>query len=439
MSTICYLPWIFQAVRNNGHVRVCCQANQGPDRGLIRKDDGTIYNAATDNLDEARNAKKMKDIRKDMINGKWHPDCIRCEKEEASGIRSRLTYEKELWQHYISEDEIIKRTSDDGSIDIDKMPVVYYDLRFGNLCNLKCRICSPTDSDAWYEEHFKMGKTGFNDTTGRLQIIESNGKYKLTTPTFTWYESEYFWNYMKEKIPHILHVHTVGGEPLLIKQHFKFLEKCIESNQSQNMRIEYNSNITVLSDKILELWKSFKMIAIGASVDSIYKINDYIRYPSKWSLVENNLLKLDNSPDNIRIWIACTVSIYNILYLPKMFEWKVKQNFNKVNNNNWQSLMSTHPLHAPHFLNIKVLPIEVKEKIKEYFKNYEFDDSFNKYQLKEAKTLLEKYTNFMVQEDYSHMLNEFWDFNNKVDALREETLEDNLPELYSLIKHTKDQ
>ena len=67
----CPIPWMFQAVRNNGDVRICCQANVTKNQGVVRKEDGSSYNAGKDNMDEARNAKLMKIVRKNMLEGKW--------------------------------------------------------------------------------------------------------------------------------------------------------------------------------------------------------------------------------------------------------------------------------------------------------------------------------------------------------------------------------
>ena len=66
-NTFCPIPWIFQAVRNNGDVRVCCQANVTKNRGVVRKPDGSSYNAGRDNMVEARNTDMMKDVKCPMF------------------------------------------------------------------------------------------------------------------------------------------------------------------------------------------------------------------------------------------------------------------------------------------------------------------------------------------------------------------------------------
>ena len=42
-NTFCPIPWNFQAIRANGDMRVCCQANVTKNQGVIRKQDGTAF------------------------------------------------------------------------------------------------------------------------------------------------------------------------------------------------------------------------------------------------------------------------------------------------------------------------------------------------------------------------------------------------------------
>jgi len=360
----CPLPWIHLAIRNNGDLRVCCQANQGEDKGLLRKEDGTIYNAEYDSLDESRNSKKLKDIRKAMLNNKWHPDCIRCQREEESGIRSRFTYEEDLWAKVITVDNAKHLTNKDGSINIEDIPLSYFDLRFGNKCNLKCRTCGPTDSSLWYEDQVQLWGDTYIDTPGEMKIFNHNGKYILENDIYSWYKKDYFWDQLYKQIPTIKHVYMVGGEPLLIKEHYSFLEECIKQGHSKNITIEYNTNLVSIPNKVWGIWKSFKNINIGASIDGTGLINEYIRFPSKWKTIESNLRKLDNVEGNFNIWIAHTVNVLNIYNLPDFLKWIIDQDFKNVGNT-YQPIASLHPLHSPHFLNsfiiiINLMKLEIK-------------------------------------------------------------------------------
>ena len=75
----CPLPWIFQGLRNNGDIRVCCQANTSKSKGIYRKENGDAFNAKIDSLQESRNSELAKEIRKTMLNNEEHEACIRCD------------------------------------------------------------------------------------------------------------------------------------------------------------------------------------------------------------------------------------------------------------------------------------------------------------------------------------------------------------------------
>lgn len=424
----CPLPWIHLAIRNNGDLRVCCQANQGEDKGLLRKEDGTIFNAKYDDLNKSRNSQKLKDIRKSMLNHRWHPDCIRCQREENSGIRSRFTYEEELWSRIFNAEDAKSLTNEDGSIDIEGIPLSYFDLRFGNKCNLKCRTCGPTDSSLWYEDQVKLWGDTYIDTPGEMKIKNTNGKYILENDIYTWYENDYFWKQIYKQIPNIRHVYMVGGEPLLIKQHYNFLEECVGQGYSNKMTIEYNTNLVSIPKRAWKIWKSFKHINIGVSIDGIGKINDYIRFPSKWQTIETNLRKLDDEKANFNIWIAHTVNALNLYNLPDFLKWITDQNFKNIGNRH-QPIASLHPLHSPHFLNTNMFPLEVKNKIIAKFNDFKFDKH-----RKEALGFLKYYIHFMMSKDNVKSFPKFLEYNNKLDEIRCQNLKDYIPDLYNLIK-----
>ena len=105
-----------------------------------------------------------------MLTGVWSEECGRCRSEEENGLNSRRQYEQQNWPKSTIE-KAQEQTELDGSIDVEETPVEYYDLRFGNFCNLKCRMCGPTDSDAWYDDWIKLtGKNTFKDTSGQVEI-----------------------------------------------------------------------------------------------------------------------------------------------------------------------------------------------------------------------------------------------------------------------------
>ena len=274
-------------------------------------------------------------------------------------------YEAELWEHHYTYEDAVKDTAEDGTI---TKPSVYFDIRFGNLCNLKCRSCGPTDSSEWYDDHVKLWGKTYDETTGTVQLEKNKkGRYQPTVDIYNWHESESFWTQFEKLIPNIQHIHTVGGEPLLIDQQFTFLEKCVEMGHAHHISVEYNTNLTTIPARAWDLWKHFKVIKLGISIDGIEEVNDYVRFPSKWENIKKNLEKIDNSEGNFTVWWAATIMVYNIWTMPEMFRWKLNKNFKRINAGKNQPIIVPHPLHRPHFLNVQMLPPEAKQAIKAHY------------------------------------------------------------------------
>jgi sulfatase maturation enzyme AslB (radical SAM superfamily) len=366
-KTWCPLPWISQSIRNNGDIRLCCHANQSQGRGVLKKEDGASFNAGLDSLNDARNAELVKKVRLDMLEGKWNPACARCESEETAGVRSRRVYEQERWQDNISYDDCVKSTDSEGGINPDVIDLQFADIRFGNLCNLKCRSCGPTDSSKWYEDYTKVWGKKFTETSNKIYIEQVDGKFQANPNVYDWHMSPKFWDQLEQRIPQISQLYLVGGEPLLIKAHFDFLQKCIEEGYAKNIKLEYNSNITVIPDKAWDQWRQFREVQVGASIDGVGKFNDYIRNPSIWSEVEANLDRLDNAEGNFRILLSATIMIYNVLHFPDMMIWKTRKNFKRVNTSKKKALWTPHPLHRPFHLNIQAMPKTAKLFVAEHY------------------------------------------------------------------------
>jgi organic radical activating enzyme len=431
-DTFCPIPWIFQAVRANGDIRVCCQANVTKNQGVIRKDDGTAYNAGRDGMEESRNAEMMKVIRLNMLEGIWSEECGRCKKEEENGLVSRRTYENQQWNFTINEART--KTAADGSI--SNVPVIYYDLRFGNFCNLKCRMCGPTDSSAWYDDWIKLtGSNKFKDTSGEVIILENSKGYFATE--FDWPNYEPFWEQLEANAHNIQHVYFAGGEPMLIERHYDFLERCIEQGVAKNIIIEYNTNMSTLPTRVTKLWESFKQVRVGASVDGMESMQEYQRYPAKWEKTLDNLYKVDDLPNNIIAWLAFTVTAYNVNHMIDFMKWKLKSSgFKKINSTTRRPIITHHVAHHPKHLNVRVLPDEYKKEITEKFYEFlEWIKNNNPTVVAQATDIVNGVVNYMNSESYyKEYWNEFVSYTKKLDEIRQESILDIEPKFKEYIK-----
>ena len=425
-KTFCPIPWIFQAVRNNGDIRICCQANVTENQGVVRHKDGTPYNAGRDDMNEARNAELMKIVRKNMLEGTWSEECGRCMKEEASGLNSRRQYELENWNFSIDDANAV--TSDDGTIESPSLN--YYDLRFGNLCNLACRMCGPTDSHTWYEQWLEYhGGDSYQDTHGTVKLTR-NEKGRLCTTDYDWHDSESFWNQLESNIPNIEHVYMAGGEPMMIERHYEFLQKCIDMGCAKNIIIEYNTNMSNLPNRVLDMWTHFKQVRVGASMDGMGDVVEYQRWPLKWKSAYKNLQKLDQyaqENENIFPWIACTVTAYNVWHIPEFMWWKLKESgFKKINATKKRPIITHHVAHGPKRANIKLLPAETKRELENFYKvwimRFMKDPQLDNNTRENAKNILLSILKFANSEDMSDKLPEFIRFTKYLDSKRQQSI-----------------
>jgi MoaA/NifB/PqqE/SkfB family radical SAM enzyme len=440
-----------QSLRANGDIRVCCQTQHGPTGGIMRDSEGKVYNARTANLKETRNSDIAKDIRKAMMNGEWHPDCIRCQTENEAGMRSRQIYENDIWilSGLHDWDNLLSHTQEDGTIDVDAIDCSFYDVRFGNLCNLKCRMCGPTDSNMWYEDQVKLWGPSYKDSHGKVKLIQNEkGKYVPENNVYDWHESDHYWEQMDANISEIRKLYIVGGEPLMIDRHYEFLQKCVDEGVANKITVEYNSNLTNIPQRAWDVWKHFKRIQIGASVDGVGDIQYYMRPPSHFDKIYENLIKLSEAEGNFKVWIAATINVFNVLHFPEFMEWIILNKIPKVNDDNVRPIITPHPLHGPKFYNIRMLPKFAKDAIKEKYEQYkpkleklieesDFTDDRKKASKREVNKLLDQYVDYMYAKDFSEFMPQFWEATRRLDKIRGHSIEESIPELYELIKDTE--
>jgi MoaA/NifB/PqqE/SkfB family radical SAM enzyme len=356
-KTFCPLPFTHMATRPNGDIRLCCTSNasgagviDSKEIGLVKRD-GVRMNLRDHTIEEVWNSKFMCDTRKQMLNGEIPDSCQKCFTEESMGIKSKRYWETEVWKDRVDLEHIISTVDVDGKLPVN---IPYFDLRLGNLCNLKCIMCSPHDSSSWIKD-WKIQTPQYTNP-----ILKQDQGWDRTMD-YTWYQKGSFIESMKNQVEHIKELYFAGGEPLLIPEHFNILKFMVESGHAKNCILRYNSNGTEISDELLELWTHFKLVKFNFSIDAYGDKNYYIRYPSTWDSIVHNLHKLDNTPDNIVVNVACAVQVMNVLYLDELVDWKMNQNFKKVNTKNYAAgLIGLHLVYLPSYMNIRVLPNKIK-------------------------------------------------------------------------------
>lgn len=445
-SSFCVLPWIHLATRPNGDMRICCVANASGAKsgdytvGLVKTENGQPANFGKELPEEAFNSDHMKSVRKTMLEGNIPSSCVKCFEEEQQGIVSKRVWETGTWhlQEQIDVQELIRETQEDGEV---PYKLQYLDLRLGHTCNLKCIMCSPHDSSLWASEYKKVFPI-FQSPLIKKQMIWDQENFNNY-----WHENPKFWEQIYEQIPNIKQLYFAGGEPLLIKEHKLFLKEIIKQGYAGSIRLRYNTNGILINDEMIEIWEHFKKVKVGISLDGIGDKVGYIRYPTDFAEVEKNLWRLENTSDRIQTNIAFAAQILNIKHAPDFIKWKVTSGLKKLNSGKNAAdqtsdggLVGVHLVWMPTWLNLRVLPKEDKEEVRQLFSelkewlwnNYTQDKEFweiNPYGWKRWEGILD----WMDAEDHSNLLPDFREYVNTLDKQRGTDFKQVFPELAHLL------
>lgn len=415
------------ATRPNGDVRLCATANasgsgadENKEAGLV-KHNGTQLNLRHHTIEEVWNSSYMMDVRHKMMNSEKPSSCMKCYNEEAQGIPSKREWETKEWATRIDYNDMMSKVNSDGSSPVF---LPYFDLRLGNMCQLKCVMCSPHDSSAWIKD-WKIQYPKYKV----FDLVNDQGWDR--TMDYTWYQKGSFLESMRNQAQHIKELYFAGGEPTLIPEHYKILEFMVSTGNSKNCTLRYNSNGVDLPEKLFELWNHFKEVRFNVSIDAVGDKNDYIRYPSKWNSMLETLRRLDETPDNVIVNIACAVQLLNILYLPELAHWKISQNYKKIHNSvNSGGVTGMHLVCYPSYLNMRVLPKELKDlavaratEFLDSYSNTQFDNDM--YGRKRWLGMI----NYIQAEDWSHKLPAAIEYLEINDSTRGSNFRETFPDL----------
>lgn len=277
-------------------------------------ENGIKLNVNADGLRRAWDSSFMKSVREDMILGKEIPACSECYRTERNGVMSYRQYFTNEWNQLLGDElfeELINDT--DGSLNISPL---YLDLRLGNLCNLKCRMCNPFSSTQIVEEVKEL----WDDPVFRKTWQDEYDNDFDSLQSYAWSNDPSFWEQMSALAPDLRHVYMTGGEPTLIENNYRFLSYCVDKGYSSNLQISFNTNCTNVTSRFINLISAFKKVTINASIDAVGSANDYIRHPSKWSKIDQNFRKLVKC-SNVRVNVSTVAQIFNAMEHVRLLEY----------------------------------------------------------------------------------------------------------------------
>lgn len=402
-KNFCMLPWSHMHMWPNGNAYPCCIWNSDKPIGKFGPDVS---------MADLWNSPVMKELRMNMLENKPTEGCKRCYLLE-QGDENIFTLRKSSIQNFQHHWDLVEMTQPDGSV--PEMRMSYLDIRFSNLCNLKCQSCGPELSSAWYDDQVKIDKA--HNQPKNIQI-DVTGK---------------LWNELEPLLLGVERAYFAGGEPLICDEHYKILDFWLKNGKT-DIPINYTTNFTLLTHKnsrVLDYWKKFPNVSVSASLDDSGPQAEYLRKGTIWSnVVRNREMMLEECPE-IYFEITPTISAYNVSHFPE-FHWEWIQKGLLGPND-----IRLNILTVQEYMSIRILPMSQKLKLKAKYEDYlkriqEYAWSRNQH-CWNSEIGYNSVINFMMASDDTRLIRDFLVRASQIDSIREEKLFRVYPELKILL------
>lgn len=398
-DNFCLYPFTHFQLDPDGRARPCCKYKVGDASWQM-----DVPKLPEVDIEELWNQAEFQNLRDRFLKNERPSGCKACWDEEAAGIPSmRLTREQGGKEH-------------PHATFFHHIPRLYpksLDLKLSNLCNLKCRICTPFLSTQWIKEIKDLEIRDMGDVSS----FTRNSREKFS-------ENPRNKEILKQWAPTVDFMEFYGGEPLMQQEHDDILKIMYEHGNPSNTGLYYNTNSTICKESLFTIWKPFKQVIINFSIDDIGDRYEYQRFNAKWaeSLANIKLYK-DLSIKhgvNMELRLYTTVGILNVFYL-REFMAEVASLGIKITLN---------MVHYPHHYSIVNLPGVVKDEIKK--KLLSITDM----------TLLDPHAptinniiNFMYGNECNpELLKTFFEKTKIHDGYRSESFSETFPELNEMLK-----
>jgi len=393
-KTFCMMPWVHMHTWPAGTTYPCCMADP----------DLPIGDTKTQSLQEIWNSSQLRKIRLNMLQDKKSPECRRCYELEENGMWTLRNSSNENFQHHWNK---VESTSDDGSA--GDVNMAYMDIRFSNLCNLKCRSCGPQFSSSWFEDH----KLTHGDP-GHPKILKVRDNMLE------------FMDELDPLLKTVERVYWAGGEPLITEEHYQILDKWIEMNK-HDVRMDYTTNFTQMHYKkktAFEYWNAFEHVRVAGSLDANHTRGEYLRKNMDWKQVVQNRRDMIKQCPHVYFELTPTVSVYNVFNLPDFHKEWIEEGLVEPAN------IRINILLDPTYMRLQILNPEQKDQIKQ---KYQQHIQYLK-QFENINSVINDYKNIIkfLETDRTSEQSVFLYKTTKMDKIRNENFFTVFPELEGL-------
>jgi organic radical activating enzyme len=344
----------------------------------------------------------MQQLRTDMLSETPNATCGRCYEQEANGFFSGRRSANKHHGHHVKK------------LQATPFEMTYWDIRFSNLCNLKCRSCGHIFSSQWYQDQAKLAG---GDWKEQNSVLNYAGRTELD-----------MWEQLEPHLDYVEQIYFAGGEPLLMEEHYNILDELVRRGRF-DVRLIYNTNFThtdLKGKSVFEYWKQFKSVAVGASLDAMGPRAEYIRKGTDWAVVEQNRRDMIAVCPKVDFYISPTLSIMNAWHLPDFHRAWVEQGLIRAQD------LNVNILQDPVHYRIDIAPDKYKEKLTVHYRDHiewleKTGDSLGR-----ATQGFQSAIQFMMAADNTHLIDTFWRKTNELDEIRRENIMDVIPEMAAL-------
>jgi hypothetical protein len=399
----CVLPWVHFHAWPDGKVMPCCIADSDMPVGEIKSDETII---------QMMNSEPYKEMRTAMMKDEPVAACKRCYDLELMGEWTmRQSHNMRRGLEYV--DYISDVTNDDGSL--KEFQMKYMDIRFSNICNMKCRSCGPSCSSLWSAEFLEnRGKEVFDE-----YFPKSNGKIVINNN-----DDQTLMAKLKPYLDDVTEVYFAGGEVIITPEHYECLDYWVENDLCDQVELTYTTNFSTLSYKksidLMAYWKKFPQLKIWASLDAHGAVAECIRSGTDWDRIVRNIREVKEQVPHAEFQITPTISIWNIFDFPDFWDYMVDNKFIDVETSSPRFNLATNPWYA----NIMILPQSTKRRLAELYRVYQERHKDNHAIYNGFKMII---YNLTVGDENKGGVLEFKKFNEELDSYRDEKFEDIVP------------
>lgn len=344
----CVLPWVSLEASPVGTVRPCCLADDE-----IVDNQGEKFSLTSATFADIQNSDYMQQLRQQFLDQQRPQTCRKCWNEERAGRTSKRMHTLDRLKHSVI----------DTDWTTEAKPLVFLDLKLGNICNLKCRICGSWSSSQFAAEEIAWAPRNEQKQTFAYQMLRAGAWPQ---------ENQTFWDQIDSCLDHIRYIEFTGGEPFMIDQHFDMLQGIVDRDIAHQVEIHYNTNGTTYPERAEKIWRHFKLVEIAFSIDDVGDRFEYQRTNADWQAVCANLDRfrdLQENHSNIVLQICTTVNVFNIRYLDQVAQW-IDRNRESFGFVYWNMM------HDAWYFSIACLPDTAKKAIADYLRQADVPAQF---------------------------------------------------------------